>query len=59
MGDMSFSLSGLLAKGELTTKLANGPFMFVNCVISTNCRKCVRGSCVNRLSTVGSDKMTV
>ena len=33
MGDTSFSLSGLLAKGELTTKLANGPFMFVNCVM--------------------------
>ena len=49
MGDTSFSLSGLLAKGELTTRLADGPFMFANCVTSTNCRKCVRGSCVNGL----------
>ena len=49
MGDTSFSLSGLLAKGELTTRLADGPFVFVNCVASTNCGKCVRSSCVNGL----------
>lgn len=46
-GDTSFSLSGLFAKGELTTGLATGPFVFTTWVASINCGECARGSCVN------------